>query len=103
MRKTYVHDPETGKMVLKSRRCQGANAPVVHGDVDDFISPIDGSLIDDRGKLRRHNKKHGVTDMRDYSEDFIQKRGQRRVRDEQQELTRSRKADLVKAFDRHGG
>lgn len=39
------------------------------------MSPVDGTLIDDRGKLREHNKRHGVTDVRDYGDDWFKRRG----------------------------
>jgi len=53
----------------------------VHGNIEPFKSPIDGSIISCRSQLRAHNKKHGVTDIRDYGEEHFAKRGQEMYRD----------------------
>lgn len=41
---------------------------------EEFKSDIDGSIISDRGQLREHNKRNGVTDARDYSTDYMDRR-----------------------------
>lgn len=41
----------------------------------EFISPVDKTVISDRGQLARHNKRHGVTNIRDYGEAHFAKRG----------------------------
>ena len=79
-RQTWVQDPETGKLIPKEEYRRGTDhSHYVQGDIDSFVSPIDGRVISDRSHLRRHNKEHGVTDKRDYSEEFMQKRSARRV------------------------
>ena len=76
---SWVQDPITGKLVPKEQYVRPqTNAPVVHGDVIDFVSPITKELITDRGQLRRHNKKHGVTNSADYSREYIDKRAKKR-------------------------
>ena len=75
---TYVQDKNTGKFVLKGTETDDGRWPVVHGDIEPFISPITKEVISDRGQLRRHNAKHGVTDSRDYSDEFIAKRAKQR-------------------------
>lgn len=44
------------RMVARS----GLSAPVVMGDIQEFQSPIDFSLISSRSALRDHEQKHGV-------------------------------------------
>lgn len=74
-RKTYVWDRETGELVPKSNYSPPVpDAPVVHGNIEPFVSSINKEVISDRGQLRRHNKEHGVTDSRDYSPEFMKKR-----------------------------
>lgn len=80
MKTTYVIDKSTGQLVEK-RQVEVAHSPVIMGDLESFVSPIDGSLIDDRGKLRRHNQRYGVTDKRDYSDAYVQKRAETRHND----------------------
>lgn len=77
MRKTYVQHPVTGKFILKEHLAPRETV-AVHGDIEAFVSPIDQSVIDDRKKLREHNHRHGVTDKRDYSDEFILKRSNAR-------------------------
>jgi hypothetical protein len=76
MKSSYVLDSETLKLVPKEEfySRQRVGAPCVHGDIDSFVSPVDGSIIGSRSDLREHNKKHGVTDMRDYGENYFQKK-----------------------------
>ncbi len=74
-RVTYILDPDTRKLVLKSDYVRpGPNAPAVHGDIAAFKSPVTGEIIDDRGQLRRHNKQHGVTDLRDYGPEYFERK-----------------------------
>lgn len=75
-RGSYIQDPKTGKLVLRSEYVspETGRYASVHSDIAAFISPIDGSVIDDRGKLREHNRKHGVTNAADYSPEYLQKR-----------------------------
>jgi hypothetical protein len=46
-------------------------------DIEDFVSPIDGTIITSRPKLEAHNKKHGVTNINDYSEGHFEKGGKK--------------------------
>jgi len=46
--------------------------------VEAVVSPVDGSVIDDRGKLRKHNARHGVTDPRDYGPDWFARKAAER-------------------------
>lgn len=57
------------KEVVKKKSAEVANS------FEAFKSPIDGSIISDPSKLREHNKRHEVTDIRDYGEDHFKKRG----------------------------
>lgn len=69
---SWVQHPITGKLIPRAEyvRPDMKAGAFVQGDITGFVSPIDGSLIDDRGKLRRHNERHGVTDARDYSASY---------------------------------
>lgn len=70
----WIQDRVTGKLIpAEEYNKSETDAPYVHGDIESFVSPITREIISDRAQLRRHNKKHGVTDSRDYSEDFKRK------------------------------
>lgn len=54
-----------------------AVASAVHGtNFEAFKSPIDGSIINTPSDLRAHNNRNGVTDIRDYGEDWFARRGE---------------------------
>lgn len=80
-RKTWVQDPQTGKLVPKHayQRREGNKTAVVQGDIEPFISPITGETITSRSVLRDHNRTHGVTDSRDYSDSFLIERSTKRI------------------------
>jgi len=46
-------------------------------DIEAFRSPIDGTVITGRKALREHNKRHNVTNVADYSEEWKQKTRER--------------------------
>jgi hypothetical protein len=39
----------------------------VHGDIQAFVSPVDGSIISDRKQLREHNKRNGVVSADEFT------------------------------------
>lgn len=88
-------------MVLKAeyQRDQHLKSAAILKSPEAFTSPIDGTLIDDRGKLREHNKKHGVTDIRDYGEKYFDRKQKERSA-EIQGKTPAAKRDRVEALKR---
>lgn len=77
---SWVQDPKTGKLIPKDQyRPPTTDAPYVQGDIEDFVSPITREVINDRAKLREHNRVHGVTDSRDYSNEFLKQRQTERM------------------------
>jgi hypothetical protein len=81
-RGSYVQDPETGKLVPKQEYVpKGPDAPYIQGCMEEFVSPIDRTVIADRAQLRAHNKRHGVTNSADYSANYLQKRVAKREAD----------------------
>lgn len=88
MRTTYIQDRETGKFITKEAfnrkyysNDKAMQSAYVQGNFEEFISPVDGSIIGGRAKLREHNKKHGVTDARDYSAGYYEKKAKERADD----------------------
>lgn len=85
-RKTYVQCHETGKWVEKHLASQysggSANKSAsVHASFEAFKSPIDGSIIAGPRGLREHNRKHGVTNVRDYGEGYFDRKAKERSAD----------------------
>jgi hypothetical protein len=63
MRWRQVYNEEKGKYELvpitDSSRAKASSADI-HGDIEPFRSPVDGSVISDRKQLREHNKRNNV-------------------------------------------
>ena len=101
MRRTYVYDEKLGRMVEKSVDMRAyANRLTIMPDLPDFVSPIDGKVVNGRRGLREHNRTHNVTNTSDYTNEWAQKAKARESflggkRDE------SRAQAIAQAFDRH--
>jgi hypothetical protein len=97
---SWTQDPITGKLIPRDEyeRPRLNDAPAVQGDIEAFVSPVDGQIIDDRGKLRRHNKQHGCTNSRDYTKEWSEKRRASIDREGQRDLKQSRIKDIQAAI-----
>ena len=76
---TMVYCPVEKKMVVKGteqRIDQTTGAPMVIPPLKPFVSPITGEEITSREQLRRHNRAHGVTDSRDYSQEYYERKAE---------------------------
>ena len=52
------------------------SSAAIHGDIDSFVSPIDGTVISDRKQLREHNKRNGVVAASEFSMGYYEDNGQ---------------------------
>jgi hypothetical protein len=75
------------------------NAPMVMKPLKAFVSPIDQSVIRNRSQLAAHNKKHGVTNMGDYSGGAIKQNAERRVNAGNKDVKESRTKDIKRLVD----
>jgi hypothetical protein len=69
----YVQCPKTHKLVEKAKYLTESRSASVHV-MGAFVSPIDGAVIRDGAALREHNRKHGVTDTRDYGPEWFNRK-----------------------------
>ena len=69
MRRRYIQDPKTGKLIPAEEYRRADTVHAVHGDIDEFRSHVDGSVISSRRDLREHNKRHGVVTGAEYGND----------------------------------
>lgn len=96
----YIQDPVTHRMVPVAEydfHDDDCSAPSVLRPIDPFVSPVDGSVISDRSHLRAHNKRHGVTNVRDYGEGWFERRGKEKYA-ESQGTTRVAKKERIEAI-----
>jgi hypothetical protein len=101
VRGRFIQHPTSGKLIPAAEyvRPDTNQSAYVMGDLQGFVSPIDRTLIDDRGKLRRHNKKHGVTNSADYSPAHFDKK-QLAMKNEREGNTPQAKQERVELIKR---
>lgn len=78
VRGSFVQCPITHKLIPRSQPTVSVDAPLVMKPHEDFVSPIDGKVISSRRQLADHNKRHGVTNSADYSEEYMVDRARSR-------------------------
>ena len=68
----------TSRKVYGRRDSDSNSGVAIIEDIEPFVSPITGEVISSRSQLRQHNKAHGVTDSRDYSANYFEKKARER-------------------------
>ena len=51
----------------------------VHGDIEPFRSPVDGTVISDRKQLREHNKRNNVVSADEFSPEYYKQKAEQRA------------------------
>lgn len=72
-------------------------------DLEPFVSPVDGKLITGRAALREHNKRHNVTNVADYKNEWENKAKERASfysGDSKYDRERRREA-IIRAVEKH--
>lgn len=74
----YIQDPETLKLI-PANEYQGGPKPRIHiqGDIESYVSPVDGEVISDRGQERRYMRERGLARPDDFKEHWKQKAKER--------------------------
>ena len=71
-----------GKLIPKEDyhgdNSRAAHGLMVIGDIEPFVSPVDGKPVMSRKQLREHNKLHDVHNYADYSPEYFEKRARER-------------------------
>jgi hypothetical protein len=65
---------ETGKyeFIPIDEGARLATQGAIHGDIQSFVSSVDGSVISDRKQLREHNKRNGVVAAEEFPASFYE-------------------------------
>ncbi len=101
--KTYILDPKTRKLVLKKDYVAERHHMIMK-PLAPFKSPITGEIITDRGRLRVHNKEHGVTNFADYGPEYFGRKSkeQQAERTGQTPAAKKERIDLIRrAVEQH--
>ncbi len=72
---------KTGKLIPidESARRQSSGASI-HGDIEPFVSPVDGTVISDRRQLAEHNKRNNVVNAGEFTPEFYAEKAKERAR-----------------------
>ena len=81
MRWRQVYDKETDTSTfvpIDDSARQSDMSAVVRGDIQPFLSPIDGSIISGTKQMRDHYKHHDVVPTAEFSPEFLEKKRKER-------------------------
>jgi len=70
----------TGELIPIDAAARRQDGAYIQGDIQSFVSPIDGTVISDRKQLREHNKRHGVVNAAEFSKEFYEGKAKDRAR-----------------------
>lgn len=75
----WRQDSKTGKLIpIDEAALRQETRTSIHGDIQPFVSPIDGKVISDRKQLREHNQRHGVVSSAEFSPEFYARKAKER-------------------------
>jgi hypothetical protein len=75
MSRRWIQHPETLELIPRDEYIRpSTKSPYIMGDIENYISPLDGTVISDRRQHREHMQKHGVVPAQEYSTDWLAKR-----------------------------
>lgn len=79
-RQVFDKETQTSSFIPIDEAAARRDAGVsVHGDIQPFRSPIDGTVISDRKQYREHCKKHNVVPAAEFSPEFYAKKAKERA------------------------
>ena len=73
---------ETGKseFIPVDDAARRADGVAIHGPIEPFRSPIDGTVISGRKQYREHCEKHGVVPAAEFSNEYYERKAKERER-----------------------
>ena len=77
----YDKETDTSTFVPADEAARQSDmSAVVRGDIEPFVSPIDGSVISGTKQMRDHYKEHDVVPTAEFSPEFLEKKQKERER-----------------------
>jgi hypothetical protein len=77
----WRQDRLTGKLVpIDDAARKGSTGAVIHGDIESFVSPVDGTVITDRKQLSEHNKRNNVVSADEFSPEHYARKAEERAK-----------------------
>ena len=101
---SWIQDPETGELIPKEKYYRDSSQSHYVQVMQDFVSPIDGSVIGDAKQLAAHNRRHGVTNIRDYGENYFGRKARERehtLRGDTPAAKKDRINNIIQSIEKH--
>lgn len=108
MRRKWIQDPVTHKMVEVGTNHQVSSRKTasIQGDIQPFVSSVDGTVIGSRRTLREHNRRNGVIQASEWGNKEFCNTDAKREREQKilgtnKKYNEQRKRDVIDAVNRH--
>jgi len=75
-----VREDGTTYMEPRDEAAKRHDGVAIHGDIQSFVSPIDGTVISDRRQYDEHCKRHNVVPAQEFSPEFYERKAKERAR-----------------------
>lgn len=89
----YIQDPQTLKLVPADEYYRRQESHHIQGDLDPFVSHVDGSVIASRRDLREHNARNNVVEGGEVLQDH------ERTKKSREDLYAGRPYDTARRMD----
>ena len=103
-RQSFVQCPRTGRLVPaaevdwprdRTRRTGYQIMP----DIEEFVSPVDGSVVSSRSSLRAHNERNDVVQFHEFDGEWEAKAKERAAAPTSKAAREERVQDIIQAID----
>ncbi len=74
-----VRKDGTTYMEPRDEAARRIGTAAIHGDIEAFVSPVDGTVISDRKQLREHNERNGVVNTAEFGTDHWDRKAKERA------------------------
>lgn len=93
----------TGQFIEITEETASSTIPRILPDIGEFVSPVDGTVISSRSKLREHNKRNGVVQTQELKGEGDEARRQREKLFKGGGFDRRGRIEAIKyALEKHG-
>ena len=105
----WVQNPHTGKLVPSHEvdwpREPRGNVVSIMPDIESFVSPVDGSVITSRSRLREHNARNDVVNIKEFDGvwEAAEKKRRNVLAGKDKEDVEARKKDVIAAYEQVKG
>ena len=100
-----IKEDGTSEFVEISTSRPTHHSAAIQGDIEPFVSPVDGSVISDRKQLREHNLRNNVVNTAEFNPEFLERKRKERERlhsgEHTPQETLARKREINEIINHH--